>query len=93
MVSLAASGLVCRERLLRCLVTRVALVRGAGVLGRWRGLAIVTAVAGFVFSIAVIAVSDLGLLKVQGWLFLASLPLFALVWWSGRKAGPDSSAQ
>ena len=63
----------------------VALVRGAGKLGRWQGAAVVTAVAGFAFSVAVIALSDAELLKVQGWLFLLSLPLFGLVWWMGRR--------
>ena len=70
----------------------VALLRFAGGLQRGRTVARIAAVAGLAFSLAVMAVGDLELLKVQGWLFLFSLPLYAIVWRAARpKTAPAST--
>lgn len=62
----------------------VALFRFAGELGRWANLARLTAFLGAAFSVWSIAAGDPEMLKVQGWILLVSLPLWALVWWTTR---------
>ena len=63
----------------------VALFRFAGELGRLANLARAAAVFGGAFAVWTIAVGDPEMLKVQGWILLVSLPIWALVWWSGRR--------
>ena len=71
----------------------LALLRFASALTRGRTVARAAAVLGFVFSVWSILVSDPNLLQVQGWLFLISLPLFALVWWAGRSRPAPAPAE
>lgn len=63
----------------------VALFRFAGELGRLAGLARATAALGAIFAIWSIAMGDPEMLKVQAWIFAASLPIWALIWWTGRR--------
>jgi len=70
----------------------IALFRFAGELGRAANLARGVAVLGVLFAVWSIAVGDPEMLKVQGWIFLASLPVWALVWWTARsKAAPAAA--
>jgi arginine:agmatine antiporter len=72
-LSLAVYGLCC-----------IALLRWAGELAKGAVMARVVAVLGLAFSAWSILAGDPEMLKVQGWLFVASLPLWALLWWTGR---------
>jgi len=71
----------------------LALLRFASALKRGKAAARVAAVLGFAFSVWSIVASDPELLQVQGWLFLISLPLFALVWWAGRARPSPAPAE
>lgn len=71
----------------------VALFRFAGELGRLANLARITAALGAIFAIWSIAAGDPEMLKVQGWILLASLPIWALIWWARRPKTAPASAQ
>ncbi len=68
-------------------LSSAALFRFAGGMSSGRGLARAVAVAGVLFCVGVIAASEPQLLQVQAWLFLLSLPLWALIVWNGRRRG------
>lgn len=81
-LSLAVYGLCC-----------LVLLRWAGELGGHALAARVLAVLGVSFVVWAIVSGDPEMIKVQGWLFLASLPLWALVWWTRRRdAAPKTTA-
>jgi len=72
-LSLAVYGLCC-----------LALLRWSGELQKHALLARVCAVLGLGFAVWAIASGDPEMLKVQGVLFVVSLPIWALIWWTGR---------
>jgi len=73
-LALAVYGLCC-----------LALLRFSGAMQAYRTIARVAAVAGLAFCVWVVAASDPELLKVQAWIYAVSLPLYAVVWWLGRR--------
>ncbi len=72
-LSLAVYGLCC-----------IALLRWSGELEQRVLTARVCAVLGLAFAVWAIASGDPEMLKVQGVLFLVSLPIYALIWWAAR---------
>jgi arginine:agmatine antiporter len=68
----------------------LALFRFAGELAKGANLARGIAALGVAFSVWAIVSGDLEMLKVQGWILVASLPIWALIWWTGR---PKSAPQ
>ena len=48
-------------------------------------------VLGLAFAVWAIASGDPEMLKVQGWLFLVSLPIYALIWWAARPKAPAAA--
>ncbi|MBX7250038.1 MAG: amino acid permease [Caulobacteraceae bacterium] len=69
----------------------VALLRWGGELGRGALGARVIAALGLAFSVWSIVAGDPEMLKVQGWLLVASLPIWGLLWWTGRpKPAPQA---
>lgn len=79
-LSLAVYGLCC-----------IALLRWAGELGRHALTGRVVAVLGLAFAVWAIVSGDPEMLKVQGWLFLASLPIWGLIWWTRRREAAPSA--